>query len=72
MLAAIVVFCFAGGALARLAHEVRHAPHGVEGSEGLTLVKERNSARRRSRFQRAIIRFSGAGSGRPILFGRPG
>lgn len=72
MLPAIVILCFAGGAVARLAHEVRHAPQGYEGRKGLTLVDEPVSPSRRSWMKRAVIRFSGAGSGKPVLFGRPG
>ena len=72
MLPAIVILCFTGGAIARLALEIHNAPVGYEGRNSLTIVEKPLSVARRSWIQRTVVRFSGIGSGKPILFGRPG
>jgi hypothetical protein len=72
MLLTIFLVCFAGGAVARLVHEVHHAPEGYEGPGGLTIVEKPAARQRPAWVSRVSFRFPGVSGGKRALAGRAG
>jgi hypothetical protein len=72
MLLTIFLVCFAGGTVARLVHEVHHAPEGYEGPGGLTIVEKPAARQRPAWVSRLSFRFPGVSGGKRALAGRAG
>ena len=72
MVLTIFLFCFAGGAVARLAHEVYYAPEGYEGQDGLTIVRKLATRPRPAWVSRIVLRIPNAAGGKRALVGRSG
>jgi hypothetical protein len=72
MLLMILLFCFAAGAVSRLAYEVHYAPEGYEGQDGLTIVEKPARRRRPAWVSRIAFHIPSAGGGKRALAGRSG